>query len=98
IVATGLLTMSAGQHQDLRLAARDDVTVQQSREMAERKSGGELAMFARLGASLATGLASIIDAFSEFGLCVGAAGQIASDVQDIWKDELSRDLLNGKRT
>ena len=40
----------------------------------------------------------LIEKCAAFGLCLGTASQICSDVGDIWGEEISRDLLNGRRT
>ncbi len=95
-----MLTMSAGQHEDLLFSGREDVTPEDCRAVAERKSGAEFGLFARAGAILATDDPHIVEAYGGFGLCFGAAAQIASDLGDIWGtgQEASQDLLNGKRT
>lgn len=93
-----LLEMSAGQHDDLLLSACDEVTPAAARSVVERKSGAEVALFAGAAAALATDEPEVVERFSAFGLALGAAGQIASDLTDIWRDGVSRDLLNGRRT
>lgn len=98
LFARTLLTMSAGEHEDLLLTGRADVGPEMCRLMTERKSGSEFALFAKAGAILATEDPDVIDNYGAFGLCFGTASQIYSDVQDIWGGEISTDLLNGKRT
>lgn len=93
-----LLTMSAGEHEDLLFTKSEDVTPEMCRTMCERKSGSELALFARAGAMLATEHVELIERYAAFGLCLGTATQLCTDVWDIWKGKNSRDLLNGKRT
>jgi Polyprenyl synthetase len=93
-----LLTMSAGEHEDLLFTKSEDVTPERCRTMCERKSGSELALFARAGAILATEDVELTERYAAFGLCLGTATQICTDVWDIWKGKNSRDLLNGKRT
>jgi geranylgeranyl pyrophosphate synthase len=90
--------MSAGEHEDLLFTDRGDVGPEMCRTLAERKSGSELALFARAGAILATEDVELIERYAAFGLCLGAARQICTDVLDIWKGENSPDLRNGKRT
>jgi geranylgeranyl pyrophosphate synthase len=97
-IAETLLTMSAGEHEDLLFTERGDVTPEMCKTMAERKSGSEFALFARAGAMLATEDIELIREYASFGLCLGAATQICTDVWDIWKGENSPDLQNGKRT
>jgi geranylgeranyl pyrophosphate synthase len=96
--AETLLTMSAGEHEDLLLTDREDVEAKMCRAMVERKSGSEYALFARVGAMLATEDPDTLESYTAFGLCLGTARQICTDVWDIWKGENSLDLLNGKRT
>jgi geranylgeranyl pyrophosphate synthase len=98
LFAETLLTMSAGEHEDLLFTDRDDVGVKTCRLMVERKSGSEFALFARAGALLATDDPVVVEKYTAFGLCLGTARQICTDVWDIWKGEGSPDLLNGKRT
>ena len=95
--AETLLTMSAGEHEDLLFTDRDDVGAQACRSMVERKSGSEFALFARAGALLATEDSAVVEGYTAFGLCFGTARQICTDAWDIWKVQ-SPDLLNGRRT
>ncbi|CAA9451255.1 MAG: hypothetical protein AVDCRST_MAG58-983 [uncultured Rubrobacteraceae bacterium] len=92
------LTMGAGQYEDLLLPALENVSVEDSRAMAEKKSGAEYALFAAAGATLATEDPSTIEAYAAFGSCFGIAQQLINDAQDIWGEECGRDLSNGKRT
>jgi geranylgeranyl pyrophosphate synthase len=92
------LTMGAGQYEDLLLPTLENVSVEDSRAMAEQKSGAEYALFAAVGATLATEDRSTIDAYAAFGSCFGIAQQLINDAKDIWGDERGQDLLNGKRT
>jgi geranylgeranyl pyrophosphate synthase len=98
LFAETLLTMSAGEHEDLLLTDQDGMRVETYRVMVERKSGSEFALFAKAGALLATEDADVVDKYAAFGECLGTARQICTDVWDIWKGENSQDLLNGKRT
>ena len=97
-IADTLLTMSAGQYEDLRLPNLENVSLGDCRAMVERKSGSANALFAKAGATLATMDPSTIEACAAFGACLGIAKQLVSDVWDIWGEDDSRDLLNGKRT
>jgi geranylgeranyl diphosphate synthase, type I len=92
------LTMGAGQYEDLLFPTLEKVSVEDSRAMAEHKSGAEYALFAAAGATLATGDRSTIEAYAAFGSCFGIALQLMNDAKDIWGDERGQDLLNGKRT
>ena len=92
------LTMGAGQYEDLLFPTLENVSVEDSRAMAEHKSGAEYALFATAGASLATEDHSTIEAYAAFGSCFGIAQQLINDAQDIWGHKRSHDLSNGKRT
>ena len=98
LFAETLLTMSAGEHEDMLVAKRENVGLKMCRTTAERKSGAEFSLFTRAGAILATEDPSVIEKYAVFGLCLGTASQICSDIGDIWGEGISRDLLNGKRT
>jgi geranylgeranyl pyrophosphate synthase len=98
LFAETLLTMSAGEHEDLLLTDQEGIGVERCRIMVERKSGSEFALFAKAGALLATEDPAIVEKYTAFGECLGTARQICTDVWDIWKGENSQDLLNGKRT
>ncbi len=92
------LTMGAGQYEDLLLPGLEDVSIEDSRTMAEHKSGQEYALFATAGATLATRVSSKTEAYTAFGSCFGIAQQLINDAQDIWGENGGQDLSNGKRT
>jgi geranylgeranyl pyrophosphate synthase len=92
------LTMGAGQFEDLLFPTLENVSLEDSRAMAEHKSGAEYALFATVGASLATEDHTTIEAYAAFGSCFGIAQQFINDAQDIWGHKRGHDLSNGKRT
>ena len=92
------LRMGAGQYEDLLFPSLENVSIEDSRAMAERKSGAEYALFATAGATLATEDASALGAYAAFGSCFGIAQQLINDAQDIWGHKRGQDLSNGKRT
>jgi geranylgeranyl diphosphate synthase type I len=98
LFADTVLTLNAGQHEDMLFPNLENVSLKDSRAMVERKSGAANALFARVGAVLATEETFTIEAYAAFGLCFGIAKQLINDVWDIWGESASRDLLNGKRT
>jgi geranylgeranyl diphosphate synthase, type I len=98
LFAETVLTMSAGQHEDLLFPKLEDVSLEDSRLMAERKSGAEYALYAKAGAALATKDPSTVEAYAAFGSCFGVAKQLVNDVWGIWGEDVSRDLSGGKRT
>jgi len=92
------LRMGAGQYEDLLFPSLENVSIEDSRAMAEHKSGAEYALFATAGATLATEDRSKIEAYAAFGSCFGMAQQLINDAQDIWGHKRGQDLSNGKRT
>lgn len=98
LFAGALLEINAGQHEDLLLSNRVDVSLEDSRAMAERKSGSASALLAKAGAILATEEAPEIRSYAAFGSRYGTAKQLINDVQGIWGEDVSQDLLNGRRT
>ncbi len=98
LFADTLQTMIAGEYEDVLFPNLDNVSLDDSRVMAERKSGSAGALLARAGAVLATEDPFTIEAYAAFGSCFGMAKQLINDVWDIWGEDTSRDLLNGKRT
>jgi geranylgeranyl pyrophosphate synthase len=92
------LTMGAGQYEDLHFPSLENVSIEDSRVMAEHKSGAEYALFATAGATLATEDRSTIEAYAAFGSCFGIAQQLINDAQDIWGHKHGQDLSNGKCT
>jgi geranylgeranyl pyrophosphate synthase len=90
--------MGAGQYDDLLFSSLENVSLEDSRAMAEHKSGAEYALFATAGATLATEDPSAIEAYAAFGSCFGIAQQLINDAQDIWGHKRGQDLSNGKRT
>jgi geranylgeranyl diphosphate synthase type I len=98
LFADTLLTMSAGQHEDLLSPDSENVSLEDTRAMVERKSGAEIALLAKAGAVIATEDPFTVEAYAGFGLCLGIAKQLMNDVSGIWGEDTSRDLLGGKRT
>jgi geranylgeranyl diphosphate synthase, type I len=98
LFADTVLMMNAGQHEDFLFPNLENVSLEDSRAMVERKSGAANALFARVGAVLATEDSSTIEAYAAFGSCFGIAKQLINDMWGIWGETTSQDLLNGKRT
>ncbi len=98
LFADTLLTMTAGEYEDLLLSNLKNVSLEDSRAMVERKSGSASALLARAGAVLATEDPFTIEAYTAFGLCYGIAEQLINDVWGVWGEGASQDLLNGRRT
>jgi geranylgeranyl diphosphate synthase, type I len=98
LFADTLLTINAGQHKDLLFSNLENVSLEDSLAMVERKSGSASALLARAGAILATEDTFTIEAYAAFGSCYGIAKQLINDVWGIWDEGVSQDLLNGRRT
>lgn len=98
LFADTLQTMIAGEYEDVLFPDVENVSLEASTLMSERKSGSAGALLARAGALLATDDPFTIEAYAAFGSCFGMAKQLINDVWDIWGEDTSRDLLNGKRT
>jgi geranylgeranyl diphosphate synthase, type I len=98
LFADALLEINAGQHEDLLLSNREDVSLEDSRAMAERKSGSAGALLAKAGAVLATEDPRKIRSYAAFGSRLGTAKQLINDVRGIWGEDISQDLFNGRRT
>jgi hypothetical protein len=98
LFADTLQTMIAGEYEDLLFPNLENVSLEDSWAMTERKSGSADALLARAGALLGTEDPFIIEAYAAFGSCFGIAKQLINDVSDIWGEVESQDLLNGKRT
>jgi hypothetical protein len=97
-VACGLMLMGQGQQRDLRLANSSGLSSGDVENTIEAKSGEEFAMFAALAARLAGGSATTVVHYADFARALGAGLQLASDCQDLFFEETSRDLRNGTRT
>jgi geranylgeranyl pyrophosphate synthase len=98
LFADTVLELNAGQHEDLLFPNWENVSLEDSLAMVKRKSGAPNALFARVGAVLATEDTLTIEAYAAFGSCFGIAKQLINDAWDIWGTDESQDLLNGKRT
>jgi geranylgeranyl pyrophosphate synthase len=96
LFAEGMLAMSAGQQEDIAQPARWDAA--RCRTMVERKGGAEFAFFCRSAATLAGKDEATVSELAAFGAAYGAAGQLASDVGDLWLAEGGRDVAARKRT
>lgn len=96
--AEHMLRMSAGQQRDLRASAEKNLSIEAVIETVRLKSGAEIEMFARMAASAAGFSERKTEAFAEYGLNLGIAGQIVSDCFDFFQDPECRDLKNGART
>lgn len=72
-----------GQHMDMSFEKRTDVTEGEYLEMVQKKTGTLFAASAAIGAILAGGKPTQVDAVHQFGLLCGIAFQIQDDLIDI---------------
>jgi len=93
LVGGTLWRMASGQVADLEPGSSTGPV--EALESVAGKSGAELALFAAMGARLASPDPVLVGAFEEYGLNLGIAGQVASDCYDIWRSSASADLGNG---
>lgn len=105
LMVQGLLDMSLGQFLDLDTAAdpgRDAgptvSDLEAIRRTAELKSGKELGMFAAVVAATVSADHRFIRTAERIGMLYGSAGQIASDLTDLFDPRGSRDLAAGTYT
>jgi geranylgeranyl diphosphate synthase, type I len=91
-----LLSMTAGQHQDLTVA---EPTLEQCWRIAEAKSGCLFALACRSGALVAGGDRELAARCGEFGRLLGLLIQIGDDLDDLWpKANKPSDLSGGRWT
>jgi len=97
-IARGLREMADGQIADLTGTGRNDVTLDDVAVAVAGKTGAECALFAGLGATLADVTPERIAAFEAFGTEYGIANQYATDLMELFGDDVCRDVTNGTRT
>jgi geranylgeranyl diphosphate synthase, type I len=74
----------AGQGADLSFERRDDVTLEQCRQMAADKTAALMACACSIGAIYVGGAAGVAMGLAEFGAHVGLAFQLTDDLLGIW--------------
>ena len=82
----GYLEMLEGQHLDVALELRSDVTVAEYLDMIGRKTGALFATAMYLGALVATDDAETAHAFGACGRLMGMAFQVRDDYLGVWGD------------
>ncbi len=95
------LEMCEGQHLDLSLRDRANVSTEQYLKMASCKTGSITSCAAALGVVAAGGDASTTNSYREFGRSLGVAAQIVQDIDMLWprrgNGEHSDSLLGKKK-
>lgn len=98
------LTLTRGQHLDMRFERQTDVSVTQYLDMIHGKTAALLGLCARLGALIASGDDERAAHFGRFGTDLGIAFQIHDDILGIWGDEAktgksaASDILSRKKS
>lgn len=92
------LVMSAGQQLELRLTGATDALSLPMEVAVLGKSGGFGALMAGLAAQFAGAPPEDVACFAEYGRALAVAGQIRSDLGDLFTGAHSRDLTSGTRT
>lgn len=96
--------MIEGQADDMAFESRAEVSLDECRRMASRKTGALLSCAAVLGAVLAGAPAPVVAALRAYGLRLGLAFQAVDDLLGIWGDpertgkSAASDLESGKKT
>ena len=96
---TAALDYYQGQHHDLQLQERVDVTEQQYMRMARGKHGALIGGAMALGAAAAEADAAVAQAFREAGVALGVASLIAGEARLFWgagDEEAGRALNKSK--
>ena len=86
LLTASYLEMIEGQCMDLAFEKQVRITTDEYLNMIACKTGALFRSGLEIGASLATGDASDVEAFSQFGQCIGRAFQIRDDYLGIWGD------------
>ncbi|CAO5162871.1 (2E,6E)-farnesyl diphosphate synthase [Frankia sp. AiPs1] len=86
ILSAGVQDLVRGQAEDLMFERRTDVTVADTLNMEDGKTGALLACSASLGAVLAGADDTMIAGLSEYGSRLGTAFQLIDDLLGIWGD------------
>ena len=97
---TGILTesyleMIQGQCMDLKFESRTDIKADEYLYMIACKTGALIRCGLEIGALLATEDAATVQAFAQFGNCLGQAFQIRDDYLGIWGDEATLGKATG---
>ncbi|MDO0936490.1 polyprenyl synthetase family protein [Streptomyces sp. DG2A-72] len=104
VLAEALEGLMLGQSLDLDFERRDQVALEEYRDMAKGKTGALIRAACALGAVLSGAPASTVTALERFGQCAGIAYQCVDDVLGLWGDTqrmgkpVGGDIARGKKT
>ena len=76
--------MIVGQVEDAALETREEVTLEECRQMEAKKTGALLACASSIGAILAGAPPAVVEGLGEYGLHLGLAFQAVDDLLGIW--------------
>jgi geranylgeranyl diphosphate synthase type I len=96
--ASGLAAIAEGQARDLAGARLAETTPEEAERAVAGKSGAQMALYARLAALHAGCGTAEAERFAAFAHALVSAGQIGSDLADLFDADWSRDLASGART
>jgi geranylgeranyl pyrophosphate synthase len=91
-----LLEMSAGEYADI--AGPGSLAPEDAVRIATAKSGTQFALYASAGAELAGAAPERRALYARYGLCLGTASQLMSDLADVCRAPPSDDLRSGALT
>lgn len=80
------VSLTEGQHLDLRFEEQAQVTVDEYMRMIEGKTASLIAASLSIGALVGGADSRVDDALHRFGRCIGLAFQIQDDILGIWGD------------
>jgi geranylgeranyl pyrophosphate synthase len=95
VVNSYFITACAGQHLDLSLASKMDISEDLYLRVISMKSASQVECACHIGALLANANQELIDTFTQFGHNLGMAAQITNDIQGIARGS---DILKPKIT
>jgi geranylgeranyl diphosphate synthase type I len=104
VVARATRELIRGQVQDLAFEQRRDVDLAECLDMAAGKTGSLLSASAAVGALLAGGDPTVVDALAAYGSQLGLAFQLVDDLLGIWGEPtvtgkpVCSDLRSGKKS
>jgi geranylgeranyl diphosphate synthase type I len=87
ILTAAYLEMIEGQCQDMAFESRSDINTEEYLKMIALKTGALIRSGLEIGALLAGGDATTVEAFRQFGSYLGRAFQVRDDFLGIWGDE-----------
>lgn len=104
IFTQGIVEVCEGQSLDKDFESRENVSIDEYKQMIYKKTAALLVMSAKIGARLIKDSKEIITAVSKYAANIGMAFQIHDDLLDVIGEEtkfgkqIGSDLLEGKKT